>query len=50
MSPKKLSLADLRRHGAPEELDTVAEWDVTPGLHAWITEEIEKLEAVAKPW
>ncbi|MEU0098280.1 DUF6221 family protein [Streptomyces sp. NPDC006267] len=40
MSPKKLGLADLRRHGGPEELVTVAEWDVTPGLHAWITEEI----------
>lgn len=49
MNPLKLNLADLRRHGAPEELVTVAEWDVTPGLHAWITEEIEKLEAAAKP-
>ncbi|WP_406145080.1 hypothetical protein [Streptomyces anulatus] len=49
MRVEKLGLADLRRLGAPEELVTAVEWDVTPGLHAWITEGIEKLEAAAKP-
>ncbi|MYX14374.1 hypothetical protein GTY67_13305 [Streptomyces sp. SID8374] len=49
MSNRKLRLNQVRRHGAPEEVVTVTEWDVTPGLHAWITEEIGKLEAAAKP-
>ncbi|WP_406078765.1 hypothetical protein OG337_29140 [[Kitasatospora] papulosa] len=49
MSNRKLSLNQIRRQGAPEEVITVTEWDVTPGLHEWITEEIEKLEALAKP-
>ncbi len=49
MSSRKLRLNQIRRHGAPEEVVTVTEWDVTPGLHEWITEEIEKLEATAKP-
>ncbi|MEU0160238.1 hypothetical protein ABZ154_15690 [Streptomyces sp. NPDC006261] len=49
MTGRDLRLHTLRQQGAREELVTVAEWDVTPGLHAWITEEIEKLEAAAKP-
>ncbi|KOG77888.1 hypothetical protein ACZ90_02350 [Streptomyces albus subsp. albus] len=48
MSNRKLRLNQIRRHGAPEEVVTVTEWDVTPGLHEWITEEIERREQNAR--
>ncbi|WP_327335833.1 hypothetical protein OG384_04165 [Streptomyces sp. NBC_01324] len=48
MSPKKLRLADLRRDGDPEELVTVAEFDVTPGLHEWIEEQAAAPDADAR--
>ncbi|MFJ8923836.1 DUF6221 family protein [Streptomyces sp. NPDC102415] len=47
MSPQKLRLDDLRLGGAPEELVTVAEYDVTPGLHEWIESEIRRREQAA---
>ncbi|MFJ6729356.1 DUF6221 family protein [Streptomyces sp. NPDC091281] len=43
--PPKLRLADLR---APAQPVTVAEWDVTPGLHAWIEEQIKRREDAAR--
>lgn len=48
MSNRKLRLNQVRRQGAPEKLVTVTEWDVTPGLHAWITGEIELREQTAR--
>lgn len=47
MSPKKLGPASIRR--GPKVPVTVAEWDVTPGLHEWINGEIAQLEARSKP-
>lgn len=48
----KLRLSDLRTNPTPV---TVAEWDVTPGLHEWIKEEIKRREEAARdatdgPW
>ncbi|MFD6656930.1 DUF6221 family protein [Streptomyces parvus] len=48
MSTRPLRLNQLRKHGAPEELATVAEWDVTPGLHEWIESEIQRQEKAAR--
>ncbi|MER5815463.1 DUF6221 family protein [Streptomyces californicus] len=55
MSNRKLRLNQIRRHGAPEEVVTVTEWDVTPGLHEWIEGEIRRREEAAQdatqgPW
>lgn len=48
MSNRKLRLNQVRRQGAPEKVVTVTEWDVTPGLHEWITGEIELREQTAR--
>lgn len=44
--PRKLALADTRTEPAPV---TVAEFDVTPGLHEWIEDEIKRREDAALP-
>ncbi|RAJ53809.1 hypothetical protein K388_05596 [Streptomyces sp. KhCrAH-43] len=46
MSPKKPAPASIRR--GPKVPVTVAEWDVTPGLHEWIEGEIERREKAAR--
>ncbi|NUV65638.1 hypothetical protein G6W57_00720 [Streptomyces sp. CAI-121] len=48
MKTRPLRLDQPRKHGAPEELATVAGWDVTPGLHEWITEEIKLREQTVR--
>ncbi|MFJ3278487.1 DUF6221 family protein [Streptomyces halstedii] len=48
MSDRKLRLDQIRRQGAPEEVVTVTEWDVSPGLHEWITGEIQRREQAAR--
>lgn len=48
MSNRQLRLNQVRRQDAPEEVITVTEWDVTPGLHAWITEENKLREQTAR--
>ncbi|WP_411096000.1 DUF6221 family protein [Streptomyces sp. 020-2-3H-GM] len=47
MSNRKLRLNQVRR-SAPAEVITVTEWDVTPGLHEWITEEIQLREQTVR--
>lgn len=44
--PRRLTLGDLKR--GPKAPVTVAEWDVTPGLHEWVEEEIDRREEVAR--
>lgn len=44
--PGLMRLADITN--APQVPVTVAEWDVTPGLHEWITGEIAKVEAAVR--
>lgn len=42
-----LTLADIKR--GPKVPVTVAEWDVTPGLHEWIEGEIKRQEEGEQP-
>lgn len=49
---KRITLGDLKRATKPpvtvKAPTTVAEWDVTPGLHEWIEGEIKRREGTAR--